>query len=118
MISLGDLNTGHDLVTRLRKLERADPPFAAVPRAYQRGSRWAEPRLVAAQLGHPLADLDQHFFGDSGFLGGKFRGLGGFGGCCADGNDRADDGCLLVVGKPCAPVSQLLDLRLNERLVY
>jgi bifunctional non-homologous end joining protein LigD len=42
-----DLNTGHDLVARLRKLERADPPFAVVPRAYQRGSRWAEPRLVA-----------------------------------------------------------------------
>ena len=42
-----DLNTGHDLVAWLRKLERADPPFTAVPRAYQRGSRWAEPRLVA-----------------------------------------------------------------------
>ena len=42
-----DLKTGHDLVTRLRKLERADPPFTAVPRAYQRGSRWAEPRLLA-----------------------------------------------------------------------
>ena len=42
-----DLNTGHDLVARLRKLERGDPPFAGVPRAYQRGSRWAKPRLVA-----------------------------------------------------------------------
>jgi bifunctional non-homologous end joining protein LigD len=42
-----DLKTGHDLVARLRKLERPDPPFAAVPRAYQRGARWAEPKLVA-----------------------------------------------------------------------
>ena len=31
----------------MRKLERADPPFAAVPRAYQRGARWVAPRLVA-----------------------------------------------------------------------
>jgi bifunctional non-homologous end joining protein LigD len=42
-----DLNTGHELVAQLRKLERADPPFTAVPREYERGSRWAEPRLVA-----------------------------------------------------------------------
>jgi ATP-dependent DNA ligase len=42
-----DLNTGRDLVGRLRELERSDPPFAAVPRAYQRGAGWAEPRLVA-----------------------------------------------------------------------
>jgi hypothetical protein len=32
-----DLKTGHDLVVRLRELVRSDPPFAAVPRAYQRG---------------------------------------------------------------------------------
>jgi bifunctional non-homologous end joining protein LigD len=42
-----DLNAGYDLVGRLRELERSDPPFAAVPRAYQRGAGWAEPRLVA-----------------------------------------------------------------------
>ena len=42
-----DLKTGHELVARLRKLERPDPPFAVVPRAYQRGAHWAEPRLVA-----------------------------------------------------------------------
>jgi bifunctional non-homologous end joining protein LigD len=35
------------MVTRLRKIERSDPPFTAVPRDYRRGSRWAEPRLVA-----------------------------------------------------------------------
>jgi bifunctional non-homologous end joining protein LigD len=33
-----DLKIGHDLVAQLRKLERADPPFAAVLRAYQRSS--------------------------------------------------------------------------------
>jgi bifunctional non-homologous end joining protein LigD len=42
-----DLITGRDLVARLRNFERPDPPFAAVPRAYQRGARWAEPKLVA-----------------------------------------------------------------------
>jgi bifunctional non-homologous end joining protein LigD len=41
------LELGHDLVARLRKIERPDPPFAEVPRDYRRGSRWAEPRLVA-----------------------------------------------------------------------
>jgi bifunctional non-homologous end joining protein LigD len=41
------LKLGHDLVTRLRKTERSHPPFAAVPSSYLRGSRWAEPRLVA-----------------------------------------------------------------------
>jgi len=41
-----DLKTGHDLVAWLRKLERPEPPFVAVPRAYQRGARWAEPKLV------------------------------------------------------------------------
>jgi bifunctional non-homologous end joining protein LigD len=35
------------LVARLRKLEHPDPPFASVPRAYQRGARWVELRLVA-----------------------------------------------------------------------
>jgi bifunctional non-homologous end joining protein LigD len=42
-----DLKTGHDLVTRLRKIERDTPPFVAVPRAYQKGARWVDPRLVA-----------------------------------------------------------------------
>ena len=46
MYCFSDL-TGHDLVARLRKLERPAPPFAAVARAYQRGADWAEPRLVA-----------------------------------------------------------------------
>jgi len=41
------LKLGHDLVARLRKIERRDPPFAVVPSSYLRGSRWAEPRLVA-----------------------------------------------------------------------
>jgi hypothetical protein len=31
----------------LRKIERDDAPFASVPRAYQRGARWVEPRLMA-----------------------------------------------------------------------
>ena len=29
------------------KIERDTPPFVAVPRAYQRGARWVDPRLVA-----------------------------------------------------------------------
>jgi bifunctional non-homologous end joining protein LigD len=41
------LKAGHDLVAQLRKIERPIPPFAAVPSSYVRGSRWAEPRLVA-----------------------------------------------------------------------
>jgi bifunctional non-homologous end joining protein LigD len=41
------LNLGHDLAARLRKIERPDPLFAEVPRAYQRGARWVDPRLVA-----------------------------------------------------------------------
>ena len=36
-----------ELVERLRKIERSDPPFLEVPRDYRRGSRWAEPQLVA-----------------------------------------------------------------------
>jgi hypothetical protein len=31
--------TGRELIARLRQLERPDPPFTAVPRAYQRGAR-------------------------------------------------------------------------------
>ena len=31
----------------MRKIERDDAPFASVPRAYQRGARWVEPKLVA-----------------------------------------------------------------------
>jgi hypothetical protein len=31
----------------LTKIGRDEPPFASVPRDYLRGSRWAEPRLVA-----------------------------------------------------------------------
>jgi bifunctional non-homologous end joining protein LigD len=41
------LKMGHDLVAQLRKIERANSPFAAVPSSYVRGSRWAEPCLVA-----------------------------------------------------------------------
>jgi bifunctional non-homologous end joining protein LigD len=41
------LRLGRELVERLRRIERANPPFAAVPRDYVRGCRWAEPRLVA-----------------------------------------------------------------------
>jgi bifunctional non-homologous end joining protein LigD len=41
------LATGHELAARLRKIERKDPTFASVPRAYHRGARWVEPRLVA-----------------------------------------------------------------------
>jgi bifunctional non-homologous end joining protein LigD len=41
------LKLGRELVAGLRKIERPDPPFASVPRDYVRGSRWAEPRLVA-----------------------------------------------------------------------
>jgi bifunctional non-homologous end joining protein LigD len=42
-----DLSTGHDLADRLRKIERDSPPFTSVPRAYRRGARWVEPRMVA-----------------------------------------------------------------------
>jgi bifunctional non-homologous end joining protein LigD len=38
---------GRELVARLRKIERPDPPFAWVPRDCVRGSHWAAPRLVA-----------------------------------------------------------------------
>jgi ATP-dependent DNA ligase len=41
------LRLGRQLVERLRKIEREEPPFASVPRDYLRGSRWAEPKLVA-----------------------------------------------------------------------
>jgi bifunctional non-homologous end joining protein LigD len=41
------LKLGRELVDRLRKIERPQPPFAEVPRDYRRGSRWVEPRLVA-----------------------------------------------------------------------
>jgi bifunctional non-homologous end joining protein LigD len=40
------LESGRDLATRLRKLERPQPPFLAVPREYWRGVKWVEPRLV------------------------------------------------------------------------
>jgi bifunctional non-homologous end joining protein LigD len=33
------LKTGHDLVARLKKIERPDAPFVSVPRAHQRGAR-------------------------------------------------------------------------------
>ena len=32
---------------RLAKIERDAPPFASVPRVYQSGARWVDPRLVA-----------------------------------------------------------------------
>jgi bifunctional non-homologous end joining protein LigD len=41
------LAAGRELAERLAKIERDTPPFAAVPRAYQKGARWVEPRLVA-----------------------------------------------------------------------
>jgi bifunctional non-homologous end joining protein LigD len=41
------LAAGRELAERLRKIERDTPPFASVPRAYQSGSRWVAPRLVA-----------------------------------------------------------------------
>jgi bifunctional non-homologous end joining protein LigD len=41
------LKLGRELVERLRKIERPDPPFGEVPRDYRRGSRWAKPQLVA-----------------------------------------------------------------------
>jgi hypothetical protein len=41
------LKLGRELVERLRKIERTEPPFASVPGDYLSGSRWAEPRLVA-----------------------------------------------------------------------
>ena len=41
------LEAGRELSERLRKIERDTPPFAAVPRAYQRGASWVDPRLVA-----------------------------------------------------------------------
>ena len=41
------LAAGRELAERLAKIERDTPPFAAVPRAYQRGASWVDPRLVA-----------------------------------------------------------------------
>jgi bifunctional non-homologous end joining protein LigD len=41
------LKPGRELVERLRKIERDEPPFASVPHDYLRDSRWTDPRLVA-----------------------------------------------------------------------
>jgi bifunctional non-homologous end joining protein LigD len=41
------LAAGGELAQRLGKIQRDTPPFVSVPRAYQRGARWVEPRLVA-----------------------------------------------------------------------
>jgi bifunctional non-homologous end joining protein LigD len=41
------LAAGRELAERLGKIERDTPPFVSVPRAYQRGARWVDPRLVA-----------------------------------------------------------------------
>jgi bifunctional non-homologous end joining protein LigD len=41
------LAAGRELAERLGKIERDTPPFASVPRPYQRGARWVDPRLVA-----------------------------------------------------------------------
>ena len=41
------LVAGRELAERLGKIERDTPPFVAVPREYQRGARWVDPRLVA-----------------------------------------------------------------------
>ena len=41
------LAAGRELAERLGKIERDTPPFVAVPREYQRGARWVDPRLVA-----------------------------------------------------------------------
>jgi bifunctional non-homologous end joining protein LigD len=40
------LKAGRELMARLRKHGRSDPPFASVPREYRRGVNWVEPRLV------------------------------------------------------------------------
>jgi bifunctional non-homologous end joining protein LigD len=40
------LTLGRDLLARLEKLARPDPPFAMVPAAYRRGARWTVPQLV------------------------------------------------------------------------
>jgi len=41
------LAVGSELAERLGRIGRDTPPFVAVPRSYQRGARWVEPRLVA-----------------------------------------------------------------------
>jgi bifunctional non-homologous end joining protein LigD len=40
------LKAGRDLMGRLRRQGRNDPPFASVPREYRRGVNWVEPRMV------------------------------------------------------------------------
>jgi len=42
-----DRATLHQLSARLRRLRRATPPFASIPREATRGVTWVEPRLVA-----------------------------------------------------------------------
>ena len=41
------LAAGRDLAQRRAKIERDTAPFVSVPRAYQPGARWVDPRLVA-----------------------------------------------------------------------
>jgi bifunctional non-homologous end joining protein LigD len=41
------LAAGRELAERLSQIERGTPPFVAVPREYERGARWVDPRLVA-----------------------------------------------------------------------
>jgi ATP-dependent DNA ligase len=41
------LAAGRELAERLGKIERDTLPFVSVPRAYQKGARWVDPRLVA-----------------------------------------------------------------------
>jgi bifunctional non-homologous end joining protein LigD len=41
------LAAGRELARRLGETERDTPPFVSVPRPYQRGARWVQPRLVA-----------------------------------------------------------------------
>ena len=40
------LESGREMAARLRKIGRADPPFASVPREYRRGVKWVQPQLV------------------------------------------------------------------------
>ena len=41
-----NLTLGRDLLARMEKLARPDPPFAMVPAAYRHGARWTAPQLV------------------------------------------------------------------------
>jgi bifunctional non-homologous end joining protein LigD len=40
------LKTGRELMARLRKHGRSEPPFVSIPREYRCGVNWVEPRMV------------------------------------------------------------------------